>query len=428
MYSPELRKLMGEKGIEVWDRVRVEAEQGAFEGIVMPRIEYGDPDTLILKLKNGYNVGIKREKIREMELLEKGERKGEEEEERGEGDVVIISTGGTIASRVDYRTGGVYASFSSSYLLERIPEIRELTSIRTKKLFSIMSEDMLPENWREIAREVYENREARGVVITHGTDTMHFTAAALSFLLPKLSLPVALTGAQRSPDRPSSDAFLNLLCSVRYALSDAGEVAVVMHGESSDTFCYAIRGTHVRKMHTSRRDAFKPINDRPLMKIWPDRIEKVGEYRKRAEETVLDDKMEERVGLLHVYPGADPRILEFFSDYRGLVIAGTGLGHVPTQNKKSWIPGIKSLVERGVFVAVTSQTLYGSVHPYVYHNLRVLNESGAVHVRMTPETAYVKLMWVLGHEKRYEKVKELMLTDLVGELSREDYLTYGVGV
>ncbi len=424
MYSRELKELMERAGIGVWDRVRVESEQGEFVGIVLPRIEYGDPDALIIKLENGYNVGIARKKIRKMELVEKGKKRKEEEEEGGEGDVVIISTGGTIASRVDYRTGGVYASFSASYLLERVPEIRELTGIRTKKLLNIMSEDMLPENWREIAREVYRNRDAKGVVITHGTDTMHFTAAALSFMLPKLSLPVAITGAQRSPDRPSSDAFLNLLCSVRYALSDAGEVAVVMHGESSDSFCYAIRGTHVRKMHTSRRDAFKPINDRPLMKIWPDRIEVTGSYRKRGEKTVLDDKMEERVGLIYVYPGADPKILEFFSDYRGLVIAGTGLGHVPTQNTKSWIPGIRSLVERGVFVAVTSQTLYGSVHPYVYHNLRVLAETGAVHVRMTPETAYVKLMWVLGHERRYEKVRELMVTDLVGELSKEDYLTY----
>lgn len=130
---------------------------------------------------------------------------------------------------------------------------------------------MKPKHWIKIAHEVAKslNSGDSGVVVAHGTDTMGYTAAALSFMLRDLGKPVILVGAQRSSDRPSSDAAMNLICSVRMSTSDVAEVMVVMHGETGDTYCLAHRGTKVRKMHTSRRDAFRSINDVPIAKVWP---------------------------------------------------------------------------------------------------------------------------------------------------------------
>jgi len=278
------------------------------------------------------------------------------------------------------------------------------------------------------------NSDVKGVIITHGTDTLHFTSAALSFMLKNLNKPVALVGAQRSPDRGSFDGSLNLICSSYFTgYSNIAEVCVVMHGTIEDTFCYAHRGTKVRKMHTSRRDAFQSVNDFPIAKIWHDgKIEIINEnYRKRNEQKVVaDTKFESKIALLKFYPGSNPEILDWYVDkgYKGIVIEGTGLGHVATalsSNKKeknrqklSWLPHIKRAVEKGITIVMTSQTLYGRVNPFVYRNLRLVSEAGVIYAEdMLPETAYVKLGWVLGHTKNKEKIKEMMLTNIAGEIN-----------
>jgi glutamyl-tRNA(Gln) amidotransferase subunit D len=278
---------------------------------------------------------------------------------------------------------------------------------------------------KEAAREL--NEGARGIIITHGTDTMHFSSAALSFMLRNLTRPVVFTGAQRSSDRGSSDTVMNLICSSHVSgYSDFAEVGICMHAESSDTHCFFIRGTRARKCHTSRRDAFKSINDLPLAKVWPDgRIEITNEnYRKKFEgKVVADTKFENRVALIKAYPGSDPGLIDYLVKVgiRGVVIEGTGLGHVPTSTpepERSWIHHVRDAIKSDVAVVITSQCLWGRVHPYVYRNLRILDSTGVIWGEdMLPEVAYVKLGWVLGHTKNLKKIREMMLTNFAGELS-----------
>ncbi|HDD46402.1 MAG TPA: Glu-tRNA(Gln) amidotransferase subunit GatD, partial [Candidatus Aenigmarchaeota archaeon] len=279
-------------------------------------------------------------------------------------------------------------------------------------------------DWQKIAIAVGKklNSSASGVIITHGTDTMHFTSAALSFMLKNLNKPVVLVGAQRSSDRGSSDAAMNVICATHIAVSDIAEVGVCMHASSNDDWCYFIRGTKVRKMHTSRRDAFRPINDRPIAKINQDgRLEILSSYRKRNDNKVeVDTRFEKRTALIKVYPGADPDIVEFMVNkgYRGFVIEATGLGHVPTFSKRSWIPYIKRYARDGIPFVIAPQTLYGRINMNVYTSGRILLEAGAIPgFDMLPEVAYVKLGWVLAHTSDIEEVRRLMTTNLAGEIA-----------
>ena len=435
MYSEEIEALLRNKRIEVGDRIVVFKKGKRYEGILMPRIELGDKSCLILKLDNGYNIGIKFEKGVKIKKVRK-EWKIEKPKAEGKKILIfdkklplisIIGTGGTIASRIDYRTGGVYASFSPNDIAMQIPELREIANIKVEQIMNIMSEDMSPERWIEIARAVAKeiNSGSKGIIVTHGTDTLHYTSAALSFMLKDLPCPVALVGSQRSSDRGSSDAVMNVTCAANFVTnSDVAEVCVVMHGSISDDYCFAIRGTRARKMHTSRRDAFKSINELPIAKIyWESRkIEILNEnYRKRSESKVrVDDKIERKVALIKCYPGLNPDIFDFYLEkgYKGFVIEATGLGHVPTLGEYSLLPKIEEATKSGIPVVITSQCLYGRTHPTIYHNLRELLKRGAIFVGdMLPEVAYVKLMFVLGHTKNLEKVKEIMLTNLAGEIS-----------
>ncbi|ASJ04324.1 Glu-tRNA(Gln) amidotransferase subunit GatD [Thermococcus barossii] len=427
----KVERFMRDKNLEVGDYVRIiEKENGntsVYEGIVMNPYELSSGETLTLKLDNGYNIGILVDQIVSVEIIEKvaprEELKFEEvfPKKPGLPSVAIIGTGGTIASRIDYKTGAVHAAFTAEELAKAVPEIFDIANITPKLLFNIMSEDMRPEYWIRIAHEVARmlNNGEDGVVIAHGTDTMAYTASALSFMLRDLGKPVILVGSQRSSDRPSSDAAMNLICSVRMATADFGEVAIVMHGETGDTYCLAHRGTKARKMHTSRRDAFRSINDIPLARIWPDgRIEFLRkDYRKRTESEVwVDDEMEERVALVKAFPGIQPEVIDFFVDrgYKGLVIEGTGLGHVPTY----LIESIRRATEEGIAVCMTSQCLYGRVNLNVYSTGRRLLKAGVIPCEdMLPETAYVKLMWVLGHTDDPREVREMMLTNYAGEIT-----------
>jgi glutamyl-tRNA(Gln) amidotransferase subunit D len=427
----KVEAFMKEKGLSLGDRVSVVKREGdrriRYEGIIMPPYELSPGETLTIKLDNGYNVGIRIDLIESVEVIEKAKPKKEvafkEVLPRKEGlpGVTIIGTGGTIASKIDYKTGAVHAAFTAEELAKAVPEIFEIANITPKLLMNIMSEDMKPEYWKKIAREVASalNSGEDGVVIAHGTDTLAYTSAALSFLLRDLTKPVILVGSQRSSDRPSSDSAMNLICATRMATADFGEVAIVMHGETSDTYCLAHRGTKARKMHTSRRDAFRSINDVPIARIWPGgKIEFLRkDYRKRSDgEVWVDGKMEERVGLLKVVPGMSAELIDFFVDkgYKGIVIEGTGLGHTPNDV----IPAIERATEEGVAVCMTSQCLYGRVNLNVYSTGRRLLKAGVIPCEdMLPETAYVKLMWVLGHTDDLEEVRRMMLTNYAGEIT-----------
>lgn len=434
----KIEQFMKEKNLNIGDYVEVVEKENdhhiAYRGLVMPPYELSEGETLTLKLDNGYNIGILVDQIVEIRILEKAKPKEVKEfkeiiqKKENLPDVTILGTGGTIASKIDYKTGAVHPAFTAEELALAVPEIFEIANITPKMILNIFSEDMKPEYWVKIAHEVAKalNNGEEGVVVGHGTDTLGYTAAALSFMLKDLGKPVILVGSQRSSDRPSSDAAMNLICSVRMATADFGEVSVVMHGETGDTYCLAHRGTKVRKMHTSRRDAFRSINDIPIAKIWLDgKIEFLRkDYRKRQESEVwVDDKIEEKVALVKVFPGMNSEIIDFFVDkgYKGIVLEGTGLGHTPTYI----IDSIKRATEEGVAVCMTSQCLNGRVNLYVYSTGRKLLKAGVIPCEdMLPETAYVKLIWVLGHTKDLKEVKKLMLTNFAGEMT--PYTKYNV--
>jgi glutamyl-tRNA(Gln) amidotransferase subunit D len=429
MYSARIESILRKNKIRIGDRVAVKAGGKSYEGLLMPKTDSGDPDVIVLKLDSGYNIGIRSLSVsrvpgRGEKVLGKGKNL-KLSWDRKKPRVSLVAAGGTIASRVDYRTGGVYAVEDTKEFLYNVPELAKIINLeRISKPVTKMSEDMGHKDWIAIARAVFkELKESRGVIVTHGTDTLHYTSAALSFFLRDLSKPVVLVGAQKSADRGSSDAGMNLICAARLAVSDFAEVGTCMHGSMNDDYCLFIRGTKVRKMNTVRRDAFRPINDLPLAKVFPDgKIEIIGKCKKRGEkETKLDARFDPHVALLKVYPSSDPGIMDYYisKGCRGFVIEGTGLGHVPTFAEKSWIPRIKKAVRDGIPVVVTAQTIYGRINPRVYTNLRILyRQVGAIPGEdMLSEVAYVKLGYVLAKTKDMDEIKKLMLTNMAGEIT-----------
>ncbi len=408
---------------EVNDKVRVESKGIRYEGIMMP----SQTDRIVLKLKNGYNIGIEKESA-SITLLDKKE---ETHPHPGTGtekkineklpNISILSTGGTIASKIDYRTGAVNSQFSADDVLRAIPELEEIANYNCRMIYSILSENMRPSYWIELARAVYEEIKngADGIIITHGTDTMVYTAAALSFMI-ETPVPIVLVGSQRSADRPSSDNAMNAICAAKVAASDIAEVCVVMHGSTSDDFCYIHRGTKVRKMHTSRRDAFQSINARPIGYVeYPSGAIKIGSsYVKRGERKLaIHDKLESKCAMIKYVPGASNESLLFHSGsgYKGIVIEGTGLGHVSTE----WIPLIRTVTNGGIPVVVSSQCINGRVCDRVYDTGRDILKAGAIESEdMLSEVALVKLMWVLGQTQNNDKVKVMMHTNIAGELTR----------
>tara|TARA_Y100000034_G_scaffold128218_1_gene182449 strand:+ start:1 stop:906 length:906 start_codon:yes stop_codon:yes gene_type:complete len=289
------------------------------------------------------------------------------------------------------------------------------------------SESMDSDDWKKIAKtceKMLDDPEISGVIITHGTDFLGYTAAALSFMLRDLGKPVVLTYSQRSIDRASSDASMNLMCSAHMACSEAAEVMLVGHGSTSDDYCYAMQGSKVRKMHSSRRDAFKAINTEPIAKIWSDgKIEFLKEYRKRddSRKVILDAEFEDKVALLKFYPGQEPEILDYYAlKFKGLVIEVSGLGHLPVSETgdRNWIPRLKKHIKSGLIVCAAAQTIYGRLDPKVYSNGRELEDAGVIFLEdMLPETALVKLGWVLGHKAFKGNVREKMLQNFSGELN-----------
>lgn len=395
------------------------------KGIIMPSYSSSD-DILVIKLDNGYNIGISVDSISEVKLIKRGEKREEKKTEekavKDKSEVIIISTGGTIVSKIEYDTGAVRPALTTEEILKFMPEINEIAKIDAKVLFSILSENMKPEYWIKIANEVKNalDKGAKGVVVAHGTDTMAYTASALAFSLKSLTGPVVMVGSQRSSDRPSSDAPLNLLTSVLVA-KDApfAEVTVNMHGESSDTYTLVHRGVKVRKMHTSRRDAFQSVNDIPLAKVYyrERKIEILrDDYIRKKDANEVDAKFDPNVFLLKYYPGLSPDIIDYLMNkgVKGIIVEGTGLGHTSSE----FYNAFKKATKDGIFVGMTSQCLFGRVNMNVYTTGRLLQEAGVVPLEdMLPETALVKLMWVLAHETDLDKVKELMLTNFVGEIN-----------
>ena len=426
-YKENSEKYIENYGLSIGDTIKVHKEDITYTGILLDRPEDADDGYLVIKLSSGYNIGVAIEDTT-AELIEKGEKPkiGYDETEIPHDDskqnISIVSTGGTVSSVIDYRTGAVHPKFTASDLVKANPELLDYANYNVKALYNILSENMNPEYWAKAAEEVANDISdgADGIVIAHGTDTMHYTSAALSFML-KTPVPVIITGAQRSSDRPSSDANINLIDSVIAAKSDIAEVCVCMHGSLNDKYAYLHKGTKVRKMHTSRRDTFRSINAQPIAKIEDKKVNINPEYAyaKRGEnELELNTSFEEKVGLIKSFPGISEEYIEYHIDkgYKGLVIEGTGLGHVPN----NLIDSFKRAQDENIPVIMTSQCLYGRVNMNVYSTGREIRDAGVISgLDMTPETTYVKLCWALGQSDDYAEVKEIMQTDIAGEISQK---------
>jgi glutamyl-tRNA(Gln) amidotransferase subunit D len=427
-------EFLSKHDILVGDSIRVTTEDREMSGLLMPRYESASDDYIVIKLKSGYNTGIHVGKIKSITKLSD---KDKEEDvisvtasavstNQNLPKIALISTGGTIASKIDYRTGGVHAALSADELYESVPELASYASVDPEVLMSEYSENLRPEHWTLIAEKVVEKIKTgkyEGIVISHGTDTMHYTAAALSFALQNLPVPVVLVGAQRSSDRPSSDAALNLLGATIFAAdSRYTGVFVAMHAGTSDDTIACHVGTKVRKNHTSRRDAFESIDMTPVAFLRNNKIEiqqKYG-YRlvERSNQNSIEIKTEfdDRVILLKYYPGFDPTLIEHAinAGYRAIILEGTGLGHVG----KECFPALKKAVAAGLMVCMTSQCIWGRVRMTVYDTGRDLLDIGVVPLSdMISETAIVKAMWALKETQDIEAVKKIMQQNLANEIS-----------
>jgi glutamyl-tRNA(Gln) amidotransferase subunit D len=437
-YSKEIQAELKKKGIRVGDYAVVEKDVHKFEGILMPKSQ-GDPNSLIIKLSSGYNAGIdfdKNTKIKkskgEKEKQPKIARLAKYKPDPSKPTVAILSTGGTVASRIDYKTGAVTPLESAEEIISAIPEISAIANIKIRPVFQMASDDIEAYHWITLAKKISDEIDTGvdGLIITHGTDTMHYTAAALSLMVQNSPIPILLVGSQRSSDRGSSDAAINLLCAAQFiAKSDFSGVAICMHGSSEDKFCYIHQGAHVRKMHTTRRDTFKSIDVLPYAKVEPDGtvefLRKDYNKKDKKRKPHIVERFDERVALVKIYPGFDYRIPEFYekNGYRGIVLEGTGLGHAPinvtddaTKDHQMLLDTIKRMISSGIIIGMTSQCAYGKVNMNVYRPGRLLKEIGVLELRMTPETALVKMGWSLGHTKNTEDAKKILLTNVVGEI------------
>jgi len=413
------------------DYVEVHLTRLIYEGILLEAPE-NEKGIILLKLDSGYNIGFNRKDILKIITLRKSKEKKEEIEikkDNSKPNIAFIITGGTIASRLDSKTGGVKPLQNPEDLFKFYPELFNKVNISKVEIpFMKASEDMDSKDWQKIAKKTVEllnDTNIQGIVITHGTDTLHYTASALSFFIRNLNKPIALTYSQRSSDRASSDANLNLQCASLVAISDIAEVSLVGHASSSDDFCYVLPGTKSRKLHSSKREAFKVVNSKPFAKVFLDKIERISEYNIRNKgKAKLDDKFEEKVALIKIYPGQEPDILDYYfkKGYKGIVLEMTGLGHCPTKKaRNSWLLKLKEIQAKGVVVCATTQCIFGKVDPLVYSTGRDLLATGVIYLEdMLSETALVKLGWVLGHadwKKDKKLVKEKMLENISGELN-----------
>tara|TARA_A100001037_G_scaffold49809_1_gene41808 strand:+ start:578 stop:1837 length:1260 start_codon:yes stop_codon:yes gene_type:complete len=410
------KKFITDNGAEVHDRVRIETGDLTYEGLILPKHNFSEDNIIIIKLDNGYNIGISTENAK-MTLISKAEKKDtvthSKKENKELPNISILGTGGTIASFVDYKTGAVSPAITAEQLVNSVKALDEVANVSAEPLFSLASEDMKPEHWEGMANKVKEmhDKNNHGIVIGHGTDTMSYSAAALSFQLPEISNPVVFTGAQRSPDRPSSDAHLNLVGAAKVAMSDLGEISIAMHETTNDENVAIWRGNRARKAHSSKRDAFRTPNEGPLG-IVKDKIEWKDKYRSTVENTTIQAGFDENIGMVWSHPGLKIEDWEnIVSRKNGVVIAGTGLGHI-----NSDLLGAIEKTSKDIPVAMSSQCLSGSTNLNVYRNGRKLLESGVIETYdMLPETALVKMMWLSKHHQ--DNVRDMMGQNLVGEIS-----------
>ena len=424
-YKGKIHDFLTENKIEVGDLIKISSEL-TYSGILMPRYESGDESHIVLKLKSGYNIGIEFDKIEKIEKIGEGQSIVESTQtiEKNENlpKILLLSTGGTIASKVDYRTGAVTPALSASELHEAVPEIAKIANVDTEVLFSEYSENLQPDHWKEIAKKLdsVAKSDYAGIIIAHGTDTMHYTSSFLSFALSGFPIPIALVGSQRSSDRPSSDAALNLIAATKFLTeSKTNGIYVIMHNDSNDATIACHKGTRVRKNHTSKRGAFETVGDNPAFIVSEDKILKNMNdsfFKGEKYEPKLD--LDSKIALVKYHPGYDPSQIKNLIDsgFNAIIFEGTGLGHVGN----TMYEVIKDAKKQGLFLGMTSQCIDGRVSMTVYDSGRDLLEFGIVPLEnMIPETALVKAMWACGNSCNADEIKEIMLKNIASEFSFE---------
>ena len=423
-YEGDSLEFLKTNQISVGDSVKILADI-TYSGIIMPRYEHSDDKHIVLKLKNGYNIGLE---IANIEKIEKNQstKKIIEKDEKlqkvvGLPKILLLSTGGTIASKIDYRTGAVTPVLTAEELNSSVPELAKIANIDAQVLFSEYSENIMPEHWLQIAEKIneYSKSDYTGIIIAHGTDTMHYTSAFLSFALAGFPIPIVLVGSQRSSDRASSDAALNLISATKFITeSKTKGVYIVMHQDENDETVACHFGTRVRKNHTSKRGAFQTIGDNPAFIIAENQIQKnITEDFFKVNEFQPKIYLDTKVALVKYHPGYNPSLLDKIIEmgFRGIIFEGTGLGHIG----KIMYESVKKANEKGIFLGMTSQCVDGRVRMTVYESGRDLLDLGIIPLEnMIPEVALVKAMWAMGNSKNREEVKKIMLENIASELSK----------
>ena len=441
-YKGNALRTLKKFNVRVWGQSLIKTSRGEFQGTVLPRSENDDDKHIVLKISTGYNIGIAVDTI--IEMSETGYKKAvykiPEKEfpfTKGLPKVKLLGTGGTIASRLDYRTGAVIPAFTPGELYGAVPELADICNLNTEKLFAVFSENMGPEQYKRLAIAIGKEIEngIDGIIIGHGTDTLHHTASALSYMVQNPPVPIILVGSQRSSDRPSSDAALNLMHATTAAgHGDIAEVLVCMFGPTSDEYGLLHRGTRVRKMHSSYRSTFRTVGDTPVATVTRKGVKPIKinyNHRRKDRNVKIIPFFEERVAMVYYYPNMHPDIIDSLVErgYKGIIIAGTGLGHV----NKPLYPAIERAHKAGIAVYMTVQTLWGYVHMFVYDTGRDLMAKGVIPAEnMLPEVAYIKLGWALGQTSDLKEVQKLMLTPMCDDITKREpyngYLIYQGGL
>ena len=454
-YVSRSKQLLNKYKVKIGDSVKLISNKGDYTGIIMPRYESFNDNYVVIKLNSGYNIGVSIENIINIAseklsettvnaslnpvsktdephngkfVLTKGINHNIEKSRLSPSlpKILLLTTGGTIASKVDYRTGGVTSILNASDLYSIFPEISNYASIYPEFLFNEYSENLHAAHWSLLSERISYavlHEQFDGIIVSHGTDTIHYTSSAMSFALQNLSLPVVLVGSQRSSDRPSSDAFTNLLGAIKFITkTNYAGIFVCMHHTSSDEAIACHIGTRVRKNHTSKRNAFQSLDYYPFALIYDSDIVcntdlKITNTRNNVSKNLISKtSFDDRVFLLKFYPGFDPSFLECFpnSKYRVIILEGTGLGHV----NKNCVPYLEKLIDSGIVIFMTSQCIYGRVQMTVYDTGRDLLDLGVIPLSdMSSETAIVKAMWALSNSSNKKELVEIMKTNLSNEIS-----------
>lgn len=442
--------------VGTWVKVNLRTWAGEIEhsGIITPAVS---PGHISLKLANGYNLSHPENSILSLSIIStpntspQGKISSPDTDvDNGSSDlplVRILHTGGTIASKVDYATGAVVASFEPEELIAAVPELADIARIEAIKLGNMWSDDMRPQHWNSLlaaSAEAFADG-AVGVVVTSGTDTLAITAAALAFgwageggVAPGR---IVVTGSQRSSDRGSSDAGENLIAAVYWAANGPspngglGDSTVVMlHANSDDGEIAVLPGCSTRKLHSTRRDAFKPINAEVLATVHIGRegpthtLSPVYEEalasttpRQNTTPTKYDCKIKiaQMMGGPYLLPDLVTAVAK--NGYSALVFHGTGLGHLPVENPNGDAPEnelladtITEVIKGGLNVVMANMCINGPVNMNVYskgrnqQNMGILGHGG----NCSPDTVVIKTHWSLSQGRN---LGEDLESNLLGE-------------